>query len=354
MIEIDGSYGEGGGQVLRTSLSLAALLGEPLVIRNIRAGRPKPGLAAQHVTCVRAAAAICGAEVHGDEIGSGAVEFAPDRVQAGDYHFDVADVQASAGSACLVLQTLLPPLLFADGPSRLHISGGTHVPWSPAFDYIMYAFLPAIRACGARVEARIERGGWYPRGGGKIEALIEPLAQPLQPCEFVHRGEIRRLTLASVVSRGLPDHIAGRQLAGLREAAAPLPELAHETMATLDGGPGTAALIAAEFDGGFAGFGALGERGRPAEQVGAEAGSDFARFMATSACIDAHLADQMMLYLALADGHSAATTPELTLHQQTNAWVIGQFLPAKFASRETGGGPALFEVTGTGRMPGRE
>ena len=351
MIEIDGSYGEGGGQVLRTSLSLAALSGEPLVIRNIRAGRPKAGLAAQHVTCVRAAAAICGAEVRGDEIGSGTVEFTPARVTPGEYQFDVGTVQASAGSACLVLQTLLPPLLFAGGPSQLRLRGGTHVPWSPSADYIMYAFVPAIRACGAQVEVQTVRGGWYPRGGGEIEALIEPLAVPLSPCEFVHRGDIRRLTLASVVSRGLPERIAGRQLQGLRETAGPLPTLARDITTTLDGGPGTAALVAAEFGSGYAGFGALGERGKPAETVGAEAGRAFAGFMATAAGVDPHLADQLMLYLALAEGHSCVTTPELTLHQQTNAWVISQFLPTQFAFRETGDAATLFEVDGVGRRP---
>ncbi len=347
MIEIDGSYGEGGGQVLRTSLSLAALLGEPVVICSIRAGRPKPGLAAQHVTCVRAVAAICNAEVDGDEVGSGAVTIYPGAVRPGEYRFDVGDVKASAGSACLILQTILPPLLYAGGPSRVRIVGGTHVPWSPTADYITYTFLPAIRALGAQAQMHALRGGWYPRGGGEIEAQIEPLAGALQPCDFTRRGETRKITLVSTVSEGLPEHILPRQIRGLREAVGAGGQRAGEISRRIEGGPGTAALVAAEFEGGFAGYSALGERGKPAEKVGAEAGGAFAEFRGTAACVDEHLADQIALYMALAAGRSKVLATEVTMHLHTNMWVISRFLGARFEVTETSGG-VLVEVAGAG------
>ncbi|NSW57747.1 MAG: RNA 3'-terminal phosphate cyclase [Armatimonadetes bacterium] len=347
MVHIDGSYGEGGGQVLRTSLSLAALLGCELQITDIRAGRPKPGLAAQHVTCVRAAAAICGAEVRGDAVNSGQVVFRPGTIQAGDYLFDVSDVRASAGSVSLVLQTVLPPLLFADGPSQVTLRGGTNVPWSPTFEYLSHVFLPAIRRLGAECTLKRARGGWYPAGGGEIVAGISPLQGHLQPVQLTDRGDLRALDAVTTVSDGLPEHIAKRQLASaLQELPTQLSRRARRTTHRPEGGPGTAVLLAGTWESGHAGAGALGERGKPAERVGAEAGEEFRAFIESGAAVDRHLADQLLLYAALAEGTSRYTAQARTLHLDTNAWVIHQFLGDRVSIE--GDGPATVSVEGIG------
>lgn len=347
MIHIDGSYGEGGGQVLRTSLSLAALLGRELQITGIRARRPKPGLAAQHVTCVRAAAAICSAEVCGDEVNSGRVAFRPGKTQAGDYLFDVSDVRSSAGSVSLVLQTVLPPLLFAGAPSRVVLRGGTNVPWSPPFEYLAHVFLPAIRRMGAECTLERTRGGWYPAGGGEIVAWICPVRSRLQPLTLVDRGDLRALEAVTTVSDRLPEHIAQRQLqSALRELPTQVSRLARRTTLRPEGGPGTAVLLAGTWESGHAGVGALGQRSKPAEQVGAEAGEEFRAFLDSGAAVDTHLADQLLLYAALAEDTSRYTAQHRTLHLDTNAWVVQQFLGDRVGV--AGDGPAEVSVEGIG------
>jgi len=347
MVHIDGSYGEGGGQVLRTSLSLAALLGCDLEITGIRAGRPKPGLAAQHVTCVRAAAAVCSAEVRGDEVNSGQVAFRPGKLQAGDYLFDVSDVRSSAGSVSLVLQTVLPPLLFAGAPSRVVLRGGTNVPWSPPFEYLGHVFLPTIRRMGAECTLERTRGGWYPAGGGEIVARICPIQRPLRPLSLTDRGSLRALEAVTTVSDRLPEHIAQRQLQGaLQELPTQVSRLARRTTHRPEGGPGTAVLLAGTWESGQAGASALGQRGKPAEQVGAEAGEEFRAFIESGAAVDTHLADQLLLYAALAEETSRYTAQERTLHLDTNAWVIHQFLGDRVVIG--GDGPAEVSVEGIG------
>ncbi len=353
MIEIDGSQGEGGGQVLRTALSMSALLGAPFVIRNIRAGRKKPGLAPQHLTGVRAAAEICAAKVSGDELGSQQVTFEPGEIRAGSFEFDVAAEKPSAGSTSLVLQTILPPLLFAPGRSEVTIRGGTHVPWSPTFEYLdrvfksgLYCMLTMTKT-GPSVGLELHRAGWYPRGGGRIIAEIRPLKQPgesLRPIRWLG-PPWTGLDIVSTVSEQLPDHIAPRQIRGVEQTFGKLIAklYRHDIVRRPPGGPGTAVLICRD----FAGYSALGERGKPAEQVGAEAAAQFLKFLDSGAAVDERLADQLLIYLAIADGTSEFTTPEITQHLHTNAWVIKQFLPVEV---EFGKGPSdapLVRVHGT-------
>jgi RNA 3'-terminal phosphate cyclase (ATP) len=345
-LHIDGSYGEGGGQVLRTSLALSAILGRELHITRIRAGRSKPGLAAQHVTCVRAAAAICDAEVRGDQVGSQELRFRPGKVRPGRYTFDVADVQPSAGSVSLVLQTVLPPLSLAAGPSDLTLRGGTNVPWSPPFEYIAGAFIPAVARFGVHLEVDRLRGGWYPRGGGELRVQITPTGRPLTHVTLTNRGGLIGLTAISTVSENLPDHITRRQL---NAALQPLPHdvsrLARRETPRPPGGPGTCLALLAEFDSGHGGFTSLGERGKPAEKVGAEGASAFTAFLAAAGAVDVHLADQLLLYAALAEGHSALRAESGSLHLETNAWVLNQFLgPVVSLSSDD----ALIAVEGVG------
>src|SRR5262245_29250478 len=241
MLTVDGSQGEGGGQILRTSLSLSLVTGTPFRIERIRAGRAKPGLLRQHLTAVMAAAKVGGADVDGAVPGSNELVFRPRRVEPGTYRFAVG----TAGSACLVLQTVLPPLLLAEGASLLTLEGGTHNPGAPPFDFVARAFLPRLAAMGARVRATLERPGFYPAGGGQMAVAIEPTSA-LQPLSLLERGEIRRRHGRAVVAN-LPQSIARRELATLKEKLG-WAEAELETAVAADGvrGPGNVVMLEIE------------------------------------------------------------------------------------------------------------
>jgi len=342
MLTIDGSHGEGGGQVVRTSLSLSALLGREVRIENIRAGRSQPGLAAQHLTSLRAAATVCGATVEGDRMGSQQLEFRPGEVRGGRYQFKVG----TAGAATLVLQTALPALLFGTRSSHIQVHGGTNVLWSPPHEYIGSVFLPAIGEMGAETALECLVPGFYPKGGGCIEARVCPLEEPLRPLKWRERGGLRSLTAYSVAESRLPGHIVRRQIDGAREALGSTGLRAVESRPSSPS-PGTSLVIAASFDRGRAGFSAIGKRGKPAEDVGREAGAAAARFIDGPASVDRHLADQILLYAAIAAGQTQFVTDEVTEHLRTNAWVISQFLDSEIAIDEATG---VVTVDGVG-MP---
>src|SRR5687768_8050769 len=206
MLTIDGSMGEGGGQILRSALALSVITGTPFRVTNIRANRDCPGLRRQHLTAVRAAAAICGGDTVGAEVDSRELTFRPGKLTPGDYTFDIG----SAGSTTLVLQTVLPPLLLADGPSTLILEGGTHNPGGPPADFVERVFLPAINHMGPRVRFALERPGFAPAGGGRLMVTVEPAAK-LAPLQLVERGKVRRRRARAVVA-GLPRAIAEREL----------------------------------------------------------------------------------------------------------------------------------------------
>jgi len=334
MLVIDGSYGEGGGQVLRTSLSLAAILGRPVRIERIRAGRRKPGLQPQHLAGVRAAAKLCDAEAEGDELNSLALAFAPRfKPRAGAYNLNVAQVAkgGSAGSVSLLLQTVLLPLALAEGTSQLALLGGTHVAWSPPFDYIKRVYLPTLGRLGVQAKVQIEKWGWYPIGGGIVNATVQGRGQAasLAGLDLVERGALMRVRGISATSN-LPKHIS------LRQEGAVLQQLrSNGVNARIDRveapskGQGTAVFLWAEFENSVAGFTSLGERGKPAEQVAEEATRGLLEFLSGGAALDRHLADQLVLPLALAQGPSQFTTASVTKHLLTNAWVVNQFLPGR-------------------------
>jgi RNA 3'-phosphate cyclase len=336
MLHLDGSYGEGGGQLVRTSLSLAALLGEPVTITGIRAGRAKPGLRAQHLTCVQALARITQAEVEGAALGSRQLNFRPRAIKGGSYFFDVAEKTGSAGSVTLVAQALLPPLLAAREPTTLTIRGGTHVAWSPPAHYLIAVFLPALAAMGAKVDLTLTRWGWYPRGGGEVRLVVKPQAK-LTPRQWLEPPDPAVFQALSAGSR-VPYHVISRQGKRLQER--------------LGGGLPVAEIEAESLDAGSfvflwgpnAGFHALGARGKPAEKVADEAVADFFRFIDCRAALDRHLADQVLLYLPLARGMSAFTTEEITSHLLTNIWVIEQFLGPTFEIRGNLGEPGMISV----------
>ena len=326
MLHLDGSYGEGGGQILRTALSLAATLEQPVHIAQIRAGRSQPGLRPQHLTAVLALARITKAEVTGGELHSRELTFRPRRPQPGRYLFDVAAKTGSAGSVTLLAQALLPVLLAAGRPSSLTLRGGTHVAWSPPAHYLLHVFLPALAQLGAQVEMNLHRWGWYPRGGGEVGLEIHP-ARNLSGVEWRTPPDYRGFRAISAASR-LPEHVCRRQ--GERLQARLGQDLPVECIEAGGLDPGSMVLLY----GPRAGFDALGAKGKPAEQVADEAVDAFLTFKDRRAAVDRHLADQIVLYLARARGPSAFITPEITLHLLTNLWVIEQFL-----------GP-IFEVKG--------
>lgn len=320
MLTIDGSQGEGGGQIFRSALALSLVSGSPFRIERIRAGRAKPGLMRQHLTALEAAAAVGEASIDGAAIGSREVVFRPGRVRAGTYRFAVG----TAGSAGLVLQTVLLPLATVGHPSTLTLEGGTHNPHAPPFEFLADAFLPLIRRMGARVEARLERAGFYPAGGGRMAIEIGP-ARALTPLEIPTRGATLRRRARALVSR-LPRQIGDRELAVVRArlgwAADELEVVAlGEGMA----GPGNVLLLeieSAHIAEVFTGFGEVGVR---AEAVAEQAVQEARRYLAADVPVGAYLADQLLLPLALAGGGRFRTV-SLTRHATTNIEVIRQFL----------------------------
>jgi RNA 3'-phosphate cyclase len=325
MLHLDGSYGEGGGQILRTALSLAATLEQPVKIDHIRAGRAHPGLRPQHLAGVLALARITNAEVTGAELHSRELTFRPRRAQPGRYFFDVAEKTGSAGSVTLLAQALLPPLLAATRPSHLTLRGGTHVAWSPPAHYVLHVFLPALAQLGAKVEMSLNRWGWYPRGGGEVSLEIHP-APRLSGVKWLTLPDYREFRGISAASK-LPEHVARRQAERLKS------RLGGDLPVELVQAEGLDAGSMVLLYGPNAGFDALGARGKPAEKVADEAADAFLLFKDRQAAVDRHLADQIVLYLARANGPSSFITPEITLHLLTNLWVIEQFLGATFEIR---------------------
>ena len=324
MLSLDGAHGEGGGQVVRTALSLAAALNRPVMISNVRAKRPRPGLQPQHLTAVRALAAVSDAEVGGAELHSSALRFVPHGIRSGTYRFDVG----TAGAVSLVFQALLLPLAFADAPSHLTLIGGTHTTWSPPVHYLAETFLPALAEMGVGARITLRRWGWYPRGGGEIEAPIAPMARTaLRGFVAETRGENVPIRGLSAVSH-LPRSIAERQRARVAERLATAGVAAEIVIE--DGapafGPGTLVFLALR---GRAGFSALGRRGLPAEQVADAAVELLLAFLASGAGVDEHLADQLVPFCALASAESTFTCPAISLHLATVAWVVEQFLPVR-------------------------
>ena len=334
MLHIDGSKGEGGGQVLRTSLALSLVTGTPFRMTNIRAGRSRPGLLRQHLTAVGAAEAVGGAEVSGAELGSQELTFRPGQVRAGDYHFAVG----TAGSATLVLQTVLPPLLFTPGESTLLLEGGTHNPAAPPYDYLERVYLPLLRRMGPRVDTTLERPGFYPAGGGRFRAAITPA--PLKPIELLERGEVVRRSVRAAVSR-FPIHIAEREAVTARALLGWPPEEASAE--TWEGSPGPGNVVAVEVESEHVTerFTAFGEKRVSAEQVATRAAEEARRYLSAGVPVGEHLCDQLLLLCALARGGTFRTLP-LDGHSVTQVEIFAHFLDVKVRVEEIG--PEVREV----------
>jgi len=339
MIEIDGTTGEGGGQILRSALTLSLLTGRRVRMVRVRARRDNPGLRFQHLMAVQAAARVGGARVAGDRIGSQELDFAPGPVAAGDYHFDIG----TAGAASLVLQTVLLPLALAAGPSGVAVTGGTHVPFSPCFHYLDWHWRPLMARLGVAFALEMPRAGFYPPGGGEIRAHIPGGARP-NGLELTERGRLLRVRGLSAVAN-LPGEIAERQRARTLRLLGDLECPVEVAVGSLPASsPGTVLALLAEFEQAQACFFALGERGKRAEQVAEEAASDLRGFLASGAVVDRWAADQLLLPLALAGKPSTLRTAEITLHLLTQVEVIGRFLPARIAVEGRLGEPGTVRV----------
>jgi len=335
-LKIDGSYGEGGGQILRTALSLSCFLQKEIEIYNIRKGREIPGLQAQHLTCVKAAQAISEAEVEGAKLQSQTLIFSPKKIKGGNLYLDVR----TAGSVCLVLQSILLPLCLADTSSELRIKGGTHVPFSPPVTYFQKVLFPLLHRLGLNISIDLKRFGWYPRGGGEIICQINP-AQKIESLNLMERGRLLKLSGLSTVSK-LPLTIAQRQK---REAEIILEKMKYQLETEIEDVPAidksSFFFLLACFENSPAGFSSLGATGKRAEQVADEACKAFLEYVKTSGAVEEHLADQLIPFLTLAQGVSNFTVSRINLHLLTNIWVTQQFLPVKI------------EIEGKENQPGK-
>ena len=337
MIIIDGSEGEGGGQVVRNACALSLVTGQPFQIINARGGRDKPGLMRQHVTAVEAACAIGGATCDGLSVGTSEITFNPGSVSPGEYHFAVG----TAGSTSLVLQTIMMPLLLADGPSKIVLEGGTHNIYAPPFDFIARSFLPVINRMGPTVDAKLVRHGFYPRGGGRIEIQIDPA--PLQPIACEERGaELSQAATATFAA--LPREIAERELKVVRKM---LPEWPDDALAIRElpeeQGPGTILVLEAAFEHVTEIVSGFGKLGLSAEKLAATAANRMKGYLASNAFAGPYLADQLLLPFAVAGGGSF-TTVKPSEHCRTAADVIARFLPVRCTFAESENGSHLVTV----------
>jgi RNA 3'-terminal phosphate cyclase (ATP) len=331
MIELDGSTGEGGGQILRTALTLSMITGQAFRIHNIRANRQPPGLRRQHLAAVRAAAIVSNAQVTHADVGSTELEFTPGTLTGGVYEFDIG----TAGSTTLVLQTLLPALLHAPVPSSVSIIGGTHNPKAPPVQFIHRAYCRVLAAMGAHVEVELERFGFYPAGGGVLSAAMWPRPQnpQLRRLELMQRGALRSVHADAYVAR-IPDHVAHRQLSTVSSTLQWDRENLTAHVLRETEGPGNALLLTIESDNVTEVFSAVGEKRVPAETVAQGATMEAQRYLSSGAAVGEHLGDQLMLPMALAGG-GRYTVDHVSQHAITNAEVIAHFLPVR-VSFDTG------------------
>jgi len=330
MIHIDGSEGEGGGQIVRTAVGLALVAGRAVTVHNIRANRRKPGLARQHCTAIDAAAAIGGARVTGNGIGSRKLVFEPGLIRPGRYTFRIG----SAGSATLVLQTILPALILAPLPTTISIEGGTHNPLAPSFEFIERAFLPLVERMGPRVSVRLERYGFYPKGDGRVTAEIRPV-RALSPLELPARGRLLHVVIRALVAR-LPRHIAEREIGAAVPVLAEWPTTSAVVEISDSASPGTAVVVEVASEHVTEVFTAIGERGVRAEAVAQSAANEARNYLLSGAPVAPHLADQLVLPLALGGGSFVTTA--LTPHTTTNISVVRQVQGVALSASPLGDG----------------
>lgn len=336
MIEIDGSYGEGGGQILRSSISLSVLTQQPVVIKKIRANRPNPGLRAQHLTAIKILKEFSDADVKGLEIGSSVVEFHPCRLVEKNYKFDIG----TAGSVTLVLQTIIPLAFEIKSSIHVKLRGGTDVKWSPTWNYFRDVFLPLVRKIGINVDAKLIRRGFYPKGGGEIEVTLHP-ARRLQPFRVMEQnyGEIGGIIAISK----LRDNIAKRieHAAVKRAVKESIPCKIGVERDDSSASEGVSITLWSRSEESIIGVSKVGEKGLPSEKLGGGAAEEIINEMLSKESLDTHMADQILIYLsyiAVKKGdESVFLTRDITEHTRTNAWLIRKFLPVEISVERKNG-----------------
>jgi len=321
---IDGSAGEGGGQILRTSLALSCITGKPLHIENIRAARRNPGLARQHLSCVHAACRICDGQCEGAALRSQTLNFRPGGICSGDFSFEIG----SAGSASLVIQTVLPALFLADKTSTVTVTGGTHNPWAPPFDFLAETFLPAIATAGFRCDCRLVKHGFFPAGGGKLALSIQPRQASIDQIINLCRPDEQLQIHARIYTARLPAHIAQHQKKLLLQSKLKFQNIEHIEVADSDG-PGNCVMLRLCSSRRTTVFTAFGMKGKPSEKVVGEVTTLAEDFIQSGAAIDRFSADQLLIYMAISKAGSY-TTNDLTTHLTTNIETIKKFLPVNF------------------------
>lgn len=341
-LSIDGSLGEGGGQVLRTSLTLALITGRSFILNNIRQRRAKPGLMAQHLKAVEAAREVGKAKVEGARLGSQSLVFEPTGLHSGEFHFDIG----TAGSTSLVLQTILPPLSFAAASSTVTLIGGTHVPWSPCFHYLEMHWLHYMRRIGFDIRLELGAAGFYPRGGGRVVAMVRP-ASRISPLCLTNRGPLKRIRGISAVAN-LDLRIAERQkVQAIKSLGDVAGQVEFEILSLSSPSKGTLLLLLAEFENFQCCFYGLGALGKPAERVADEAVNELLNLLATDGAIDHYLSDQLLLPLALATGVSEIRTSKVTQHLTTNAAIVEMFIPVSIEIEGKIGQPGSIRIRHT-------
>ena len=321
---IDGSQGEGGGQIVRSSLSLSMVTGRGVIIENIRAGRKKPGLLQQHLTALRAAAEICSARIEGDQLRSPRLVFEPGPVRGGSYTFRIG----TAGSTTLVLQTILPPLMIADAPSSVYIEGGTHNPMAPPFDFLKKSFLPLLARMGPAVELNLDRYGFFPGGGGRIRAEIMP-SRSLGRLSLLEGGKVSNCRVRAVVAR-LPEDIGERECRTIIRKMNWSGRVGTVEVVTDSNGPGNLVFAEVERGGVTEVATGFGERGVPAEKVAESVVRQLRRYCKADVPVGEHLADQLLLPLGIAahfgTGGGEFRTLDLSEHARTHIEILRTFL----------------------------
>lgn len=328
-VEIDGSVGEAGGQILRTAVALSAVIKKPCRVFNIRKSRPRPGLMPQHLLGIQALSQLCNGQLEGDSLGSEEIKFHPGAINRGPSSVNVKI--PTAGSITLILQTLVFPILFAKESVKIVFDGGaTDTFFSPTIDYFQYVFLNILEKMGIKVRVNILKRGYYPEGGARIEVIIYP--SKLKNFNLIKRGSLKKILVISGASESLKNKkVAERQIAGVREILGKLKLPIEEKVEYYQTQcPGSQVCLMAEFENTVIGTDNLGKLGKRAEDVGKEAALELLKEQRTEACLDKYLTDQILPYLALASKKSRVTVSEITDHCKTNIWVIEKFLDGKF------------------------